>query len=494
MNVKNKVLANSLLYTFSSLLIKGISFLLLPIYTQYLTPEDYGITNLVSGFIQVATVLISFSLYTSAIRFFSDYKNDSQKLNRFYSTIITFLIISGISLFSISIVFHDIIIAIMFQKIQFYPIVFMSLQLMVFISLSTMHQSILQGMQQGKKLTIINIIVFIITAALKIYFIAFLNLGVVGFLLAQLIVNASYIILMYVDLKRNNLFNFYLDYKILIEALKYSIPLIPHTLSTRIASIASRLFINNNATLYVVGIYSIAIQFGTLIDTIQVSVNRAFQPWFYEMMNNNDHESRKEAVDFSNILLILYSSMYMVIGLFSQEAVIIMTNERYLLAWTVIPILVIGYSIKSIYYFYVNIILFHKLAARKLFVATIIGSLADITLAYILIPLYGMYGASIAFVIAKIIVVTIVVFISKHYNDVGYRLTRMIVTILPSLIFMSIGLYFSYSKYSSMYSWNNLFYKVVIMLIFLLFTYYTNKTTIKKVIKSNSVQRVFKRS
>ena len=58
------------------------------------------------------------------------------------------------------------------------------------------------------------------------------------------------------------------------------------------------------------------------------------------------------------------------------------------------------FSIKSMYYFYVNVIMFYK-QARKLFIATIIGSLMDIILAYLLVPRFGMYGSAIAFVLAR---------------------------------------------------------------------------------------------
>ncbi|NMB34189.1 MAG: oligosaccharide flippase family protein, partial [Clostridium sp.] len=71
-----RVLENSFLYTFSSLLVKAIGFLLLPVYTLFLTPEDYGTTNLVNSFNSVATFILAFSLYVAVIRFYVDYKDD----------------------------------------------------------------------------------------------------------------------------------------------------------------------------------------------------------------------------------------------------------------------------------------------------------------------------------------------------------------------------------------------------------------------------------
>lgn len=493
MNTKKKVLENSFLYIFSSLLIQAIGFILLPIYTLFLTPQDYGITNLVNGFIQVATFIVAFSLYSAAIRFYADYKDDKERLKTFYGTITTFVLISGIIFFCLAMILREVIASWFFEGISFYPIIFITFLNLTFVSLRTMHQSILQGMQEGKKLTVINLTVLGITILLNLFFIAVLKLGAVGFLIAQLIVNIGYLIFMIIDLKKHDLFAFNIDFKILREALKYAVPLMPHNLSTHIASFTSRIFINMNGTLVSVGLYSIAMQFGALIDTVQVAVNKAFQPWFYEMMNNNNAESRKEVVNLSNALLIFYSLIYMGIGLFSQEVVILMINKRYLISWTVIPILVVGFSIKSIYYFYVNVIMYYKQAARKLFISTMIGSFADIILAYLLVPLYGMYGAAIAFIFAKVIVVSIVVFISKRYDDVGYGVTRMVSIILPSLLFMGVGLYFSYTKYMTVFSWNNLLYKIFILLAYLCFIYFTNRKMINKTVRSGKIQEIFKR-
>src|SRR5690554_6180577 len=99
MSAKKKVLENSFFYIFSSLLVKAIGFLLLPIYTMFLTPDDYGVINLVNGFIQVANFIVAFSLYSAAIRFYADYKYDKEKLKNFYGTIITFILISGVIFF-----------------------------------------------------------------------------------------------------------------------------------------------------------------------------------------------------------------------------------------------------------------------------------------------------------------------------------------------------------------------------------------------------------
>ncbi len=369
----------------------------------------------------MASFVVAFSLYSAVVRFYSDYKNDKEKLKRFYGTAVVFVFVSGVVFSCLGFILNEYLISCFFRGIDFYPVVLIVLVNLTFMCLHIMHGSILQGMQKGRKLTIINLSVFGIQVCLNLFFTIVLKLGATGILLAGLIINLSYFLFMLFDFVKNNIAVFCIDIKILREALRYSVPIIPHNLSTRIANFVSRVFINNSSSLATVGLYGVASQFGLIIDMVQFSVNRAFAPWFYDMMNTTKEESKKDVVSLSHFLLALYSLLYMGIGLFSQEVIIIMTNERYIMAWTVIPILVIGFSVKSIYYFYVNVLFYYKKAARKIFIAMINGSFADIVLALALVPRYGMYGTAVSFLIAKIIVVTIVVVMSKKYDDIGYK-------------------------------------------------------------------------
>lgn len=493
MSEKSKVLKNSLLYTFSALLVNAISFLLLPVYTMFLTPKDYGITNLISSFTGVTTFIVAFSLYSAIIRFYVDYKHEREKLKRFYGTVIVFVIISGAMFVSLGLIFNKVVISWFFKGISFYPFVLIALLTLTFVCLRMIHQSILQGMQQAKKLTIINLSVFSFQVCFNLLFICVFKLGATGALLATLLINMGYSIYMIFDLKKNNVVTFCLDIKILKEALKYSVPLMPHNLSTSIASFASRIFINKSGSLASVGLYGVAFQLGTIIDVVQSSVNSAFTPWFYDMMNNSCEESRKNVVSLSRFLLIIYSLIYMGIGLFSQEVIILMTNEKYIMAWTTIPILVMAFSVKSVYYFYINILFYYKDAARKIFIATITGSVADIMISFVLVPRYGMYGASVSFLIAKIIVVSIVVVMSKKHDDIGYKIIDMLKIIIPSLLFMGLGLYFSYTKYMMVFSFVNLLYKFTVLVVYLGFIYFTNRKMINKILKSGEIQQVLSR-
>lgn len=474
-----KVLQNSFFYSLSSILVKAFGFVLLPIYTIYLSPEQYGIVNLSISFTNVAVYVVALSVYSSVIRFYVDFLDDNDKKTNFFSSLIIFIIVMNIVFVLISVLFRDNLISLFFNGVSFMPYVFVSIISIVFISEHTLHQNILKASQNGKKLSILNLIVFSFQAGLTILFVVVFKLQAFGVLLSILITNFLYFVYMIFDLSKHNMFRIVFDKGIMTDTLKYSIPLVPHNTSTNIADLASKVFINSSGQLSSVGIYGVGATFGSVIDTLQISFNQAFVPWLFGKLKTEKEVSYPEIIDFSYSLLTVYTFIYLLVGLFAQEVIIILLNVQYHTAWKVVPILVVGYSAKSIYYFYANLIFYYKEATKRLFIVTVTGSLIEIIVAFSLIERIGIYGAALAFVIGKIFFVIIVSIICKKYN-IGYQIWKMLQILIPSLIFLAIGLYYSYMVYPNVINLLNVFYKCLIVLIYLGFVILTNRKKTKK--------------
>lgn len=492
MREKNKVLLNSVLYTFNSLLLKALGFLLLPIYTYFLTPKDYGVTNLIAGFTSVASFIVAFSLYSAVSRFYADYKNDREKLKRFYGTVLTFVILSGIVFVALSIMFRNILVSLFFKGLDFYPVILIGIVGLLFACIYSVYQNILQGMQNSKKYTITSIVYFFISVILNLIFIGVFKMGATGVLTAVLIANMTFSVYVVYDLKKSNLATFGIDKQLLIEALKYSLPILPHNLSSSIADFVSRILINSYNSIASVGLYSVAMQFGSVADMIQSSVNMAFAPWFYETMNKNTLEGRTEIIRLSDLLIGLYGIFFLGIALFSQEAIILMTNGKYILTWTVIPILVFSFSIKTLYYFFVNVLFYYKQAARYIFIATLTSNLLNIFICFLLIPKLDMYGAALAQVVTKIVTVAIVINLSLRFDDIGFKIGKIITFIIINAAFGAVGLYFSYTKYMTVFNVYNFMYKLFIYAVYILLVLFTFRKQIKQLFQSGAIRQILR--
>lgn len=478
MSENRKVFKNSLLYSVSSLLTKAIGFLMLPVYTRLVETDGYGAINLATSFVAVSSYLAALSLYSAILRFTTDYEDDHKSLRRFFSTVLTALFVTASVFVGLCLVFKAPLNALMFKGVPFYPIVLIAIGVTFFSVMHTAHATIMQAMQQGEKLALVNICVSGAQVVLTLLFLIVFKLGAAGVLLAQFSVYVLYFIYIFVDLGKRKLFRFGVDFQMLKTALKYSIPIMPHNLSMNIASLASKILLNNASDLSSVGLYGTASQFGDAIDTIQSAANRAFMPWFFGLLKRGDSD-RQSIADVTKTLLLFYSLLYMVIGLFSEEVLVLLTAHSYHEAWRAIPLIVAAFSVKSIYYFEIDVLMYHPEAAKRMFLATVTGSLADILLAAVLVQYFGMYGSAAAFLIAKLITVAIITLMSKKYDDQPLSAWNMAAIIAPSLIFLGVGLLPSYLVYETGFHWGNVGVKLFVLALYLGLIAWTNKGLVK---------------
>ena len=173
----SKVLINSLVYSCSGLLLKCFSFFLLPLYTVYLTTEDYGITSVVSSFIATACYLVAFSLFSAIMRFYVELKDDPKKLKRFYGTIVTFVFLSGVVFLVVFTIFRKPLSNLLFLGLDYFPLIFVCLIMLIFNCQHTIFDNILRSQQKAMKCSIASIIYFFVGVTFNIIFVVVFKLG-----------------------------------------------------------------------------------------------------------------------------------------------------------------------------------------------------------------------------------------------------------------------------------------------------------------------------
>lgn len=462
-----KVVVNSIVYSFSGILLKCFSFFLLPLYTVYLTTEDYGITSIATSFIGTMTFIVSLSLYSAIMRFYVDLKDDSDKLKRFYGTVTVFTLISGTFWFLLITLLRRFVSNKIFSGIDYYPVIVVCILALIFTCQSTIYDDILKSQQKALKSSILTIITFFITLGLNILFIVVMKMGALGSLLSTLITQCAYTLYFWIDTAIHKQIKFCIDVRLLKEALKYSIPIIPHNLATKLALLISKVLIGDAASLASVGIYAVASQFGDIADTLQGYVDKAYQPWLYEKLKERDESYKSTIRSTVNMLISVLGLLFIGIALFAQDYIVLFVNKSYVEAWKYIPLMILVFSIKTIYYFYVEVLFYHKQASRLIFIATLSSSLINILLSYFIIPALGIVGSILADAIAMLIRVTIVVMFSRRFENIGLKVTDFIANFFAVALFIGVGLSISYLKYPDTFSFLNFSFKVLIVFVYI---------------------------
>ena len=248
--------------------------------------------------------------------------------------------------------------------------------------------------------------------------------------------------------------------------LKYSIPIMPHNLSTQIAQLVSKTLISGSGSLAALGLYSVASQFANVAETIQVYVNNAYGPWLYERLHEKADGYKKNIANVVDVLCGVIGLAFICIALFAHDYIVLFIDKSYVDAWKFIPLIITVFAIKTVYYFYVNILFYYKEASRLLFVATVSSSVLNVILSALIIPKYGAYGAVLADAISMFVRVAIVIVISKRYEDIGLKISNFVKNFFTVILFVFGGLILSYTMYGDSFSIWNLAYKVLFVLLY----------------------------
>lgn len=456
-STRRDVIRNSIWYTLGNILLKFFSFLLIPLYTCYLSPEQYGKINLALGFSNVVSCLIMCGLQTGVIRFYTDCNGDRKQIAQMFGSVITFVIVLSLFIISLLTLTNNCWIPIVFSSIHFFPIILLAIFISGAIAIYTVYQEFLKGAHKAKKSVILSYVYFILLLITNLITVIWLKWGASGVLLSTLTVNLLMIGMMLIDLYKEDLLYVGIKVSVIKDMLKYSLPLVPHSISYNISNFFTRVIINSKINTSTLGLYSLASQFGGIADVVSNSVQSAFQPWLYERMQEVEGGNKiaiQEINDLTVKLLWIYGFIYLIIGAWTQEAIEIMSQKSYYSAWIYVPFLVCAVAIKSPLYFFQNFYYYYKEKTKFIFFFTLSGCIVTMICTWWLVPLLGIFGAivgDIAGVAIRVMLATVhgkkiiqeTYSIRKIYLLTFLSICWLTITVIPSL-FNYIHGYISY--------------------------------------------------
>ena len=185
-----KIFNNSLLYSIGIIFSKAVGFFLVPIYTYCVSKEDYGIATTVTTFVSTFGIVVMLSLRASMIRFYNQY--DEKEKPVFIGTIVSFVILNAIGICSLLCIFNYLYVSLLFEGIDFYPIVFLGVLSLGFEGIYLVYQSLLQARQDGKSYSKNSIVYLVFHAVSVVIFVALLNMGGLGIVLSNFLTNICF--------------------------------------------------------------------------------------------------------------------------------------------------------------------------------------------------------------------------------------------------------------------------------------------------------------
>ncbi len=459
LNTLKDIVKHSFIYGLGSLLSKFLGVILLPIYTRFLTPADYGILSLLVITGSITGIIVKLGLNSALFREIIYHESEKAKA---LSTTLYFLILESAIFFGILVFFSSSISKLIFRSIE-------QSELLKFIFITRFLDTFriiamtkLRIGNRSKAYATLSVINFLIGVLLNIYFIVILRRGVEGLVIAGLI-GSSFFTIISLFIMWNNL-KVSFSPQILKRMLRFGVPLVPVGLSSYLMTSADRYFLQHFSTTTEVGLYSIGYKIGLIMSLIVQSFQLAWPSKKFEIAKQPNAES-----NLSKILTYYLFSMGFIglaISLFSREILFIMTTPEFYKAYIVVPLIVLSYIFYGMR-FITNIAL--AVQNKMKYVPPIIIGSAGLNLYfnYLLIPRYGMMGAAIATIISYLVLVIVQTVVNLHFWYIPYEYKRLLKIIIIWIGTYGIGFIIELPTI-----WLNLTFKLVLLLLFPLILYF----------------------
>lgn len=449
-----KLIKQAATYGIGSIVSPLISFILLPIYTRYLTPQDYGELSLTIIVSVVMFTTIGLGVRSGIIRIYFTFKEKEER-DVVITTALIYSFIFGLSVVSILFLLTPVLSPVLFDFQN--GEVYLKLVLgTVFASmLAANFESSLRAEEKINTYNILSIFKLLINLLLNIYFVVVLKRGVQGVLEAGLIANSAYVLFLAPVVLRGKRFGF--SYDTLKEILKFGAPLVPAMIADLILSMSDRYFLEHYTTMEDVGLYSIGYRIGSIL---LIVVNKPFQmAWSPYMFSVSEQKNAKDIYKRVLVYYVLISGWAgLGLSLFAKEGLLILATEEYLGGYTIVPIIVISYVLFGM----MGILIAGVHIVKKTKTATkyfLIGAGINLIFNYLFIPSWGMMGAAFATLISYIYLNIAWFKISQKLYPINHEFSRLAIIAGVWIVLFFTG------------SLMNLFDNVIIILLSKLFIF-----------------------
>lgn len=371
-----------------------VGLLLLPIFTNYLTPADYGVITMLLTIEAVTKVAFRWGVDTAFMRLYYDCEDQAAR-QRLASTILFFLLaVNGsvvvlastsanwLSAHLIGPSASGVLVTLTIINTFVAGFYFIPFQVFRISGRPRHYIAFTFGRSAG-------------TIVARLGLVIWAGMGVLGIVVADVVVTAIIALALsrwFVPLIRP-----VFSRPVLKEALTFGLPRVPHSIAQQIISVSDRYFLKAYGTLADVGLYSIGASFGLALKLFLSAFEAAWTPFFLAVMKEPDARRIYSTVS----TYVVAALMLLVAGLcaLAPDVVRLFTAPAFHSAAQVTPWIALGVMFQGLYLVgSIGLVITKRTTLYP--IATGIAAAASLLANRLLIPRFGMLGAAWANCIA----------------------------------------------------------------------------------------------
>lgn len=433
-NKYRTLLSDIVIFIIGTVLAKAIQFVLMPLYTTYMSTEAYGVAELTNNLSELFFPIVTLCIYEAAFRFAVDPEFSNKKLVTAVTRVMAISTMLGLG------------ITILLKFVFNYKYAFYLFFILYAYAIRMCAAYYVRGSGKSKVFAVSGIVNALSLSIFNIVFLVILKLGENGYLLSigfSYCISALYLIIVgqvIRDIEPKQVSHN--DFRVLFQ---YCVPLIFYNILYWFTTISGRYILLWFTDASTAGKYVAAIKIAAIINMIQQAIYAAIQLNSSRVFSEDGKE--KYYSEIINLFIYLYCTLGSMIVCVTPILAKFTLKNSFYEGRIYLPVIMLSAIFNCISSLLGTMYSTYK-KTQKMVGVSLVGSLTNIAVGLVLIPSCGIWGACIASVFCYLSQVVYKFVDVNKFCRIKYNWGKVIVNLL--LITLQVIL-MSIKKYNSIW-------------------------------------------
>ncbi len=423
---------DSAVYGFGKLLVYGIGFFLIPVYTRAFAPAEFGVVDLLTTVQRLALLTVTLEIAQAVFRFVLDTPDQSER--RLYTSTAFWFSTIMYGLFTLV----GWALAEPFSRLLLradgLADVFRAALVMIWTAGTfNMFQNQLRVQLKSRLYTVVSVVDAAVSMGLTILLIIIFRTGVMGVVVGQTVGLLLGAVIAWWFTRED--FALLFDRRKLAEMLRFSLPLVPSSIGIFVYLYVDRLTINALMTTADVGLFGVGYRIAAIVSLLMFGFQLALTPVVFSQ--HRDPNTPPALARIFRLFVALALLLVIALSLFSREILLLLTTPDYAAAWSVVPLLVPATVLSSMYVFAPGL----SIAKKTGIIAAInlAGAVLNTILNLSLIPPLGIEGAALATLLSTAAVFAAYMVFSQREYPAPHRWLPLLAGVVMTIAVVALG-------------------------------------------------------
>lgn len=396
-NEVRQVGKNSLIYLVGQALSRAVGFLMIPLYTKYITPAGYGTLDLIETIMSAAAILVSMGISEGMTRFYYAEKDEDTR-NQIISTIILGFSFVGIGVTGLLEAGSGYATQLIWGEMSYHYYFQVALASLWFSMLCEITFSYLRMKYLAKQFVVVTLLQVVLALTLNIYFIVVIQIDILGVLYSTLISQGLVAVVLSALILRK--VGIQVSWPILRKLISFGAPLGPARIALLLGFASNRfalIWLSPAApavALAQVGLLSLGHKFGSIVNRFFTSpFNSFWGPRRMELLLSGDVTAMETIARFCTYATFCTAYLALLIAAVSQSVIALMADSSYEGSHVVVPFVAASYVVMSLETHFLTGLIHMQRTSYSMWISFL--SLTVIVLWNIVfVPRYGLLAAA----------------------------------------------------------------------------------------------------